>query len=80
MCDLGFGIQDDHDHNTGTQILCDLVEDLDPAIVLRANLDNEIGYIGPISRGQLAIRKSSLALIGDGSSAHAIGSTLGDHA
>ena len=62
------------------QVFRNLVKDLEPTIVFRANFDDELGHFRTESRRQLALGKSRVAVIGNIGSAHGIGAALGDHA
>ena len=83
MKDVGetrLGIKNDHDRNANFQILMNLLENISPAIVRRADLDDEIGWDRQVTLGNRPSGQAIKAVKGYVGTANRIGISLRDHA
>jgi hypothetical protein len=76
----GLGIENDHSSDTGIQILLDLLVDLSPTIIGRANLDDKVGGDGEIALGERASGHALIAVKGHIRPSHRVGVAPRDNA
>src|SRR5271165_6602709 len=76
----GLWIEHDHSRDANLQVFIDLREDVTPAVIPRANLDDEIRWEGKISFRNGPFRQPRVAVKGHVGPANGIGVAFGDDA